>query len=212
MKYIYIILFNLLILTSCNNSRSYDNVTSSDNNIDFYELVEVEHYDETVKIKLSIPSYLEKNNSTEENFVFKYNFFEDKSGYMISLETLESKNTQKLSDKEYFDLGDEWFESLNRDLSEIERVLPPIMDNVKVVQLRTNLIINDKYFSKRVSYYNDKRLIGTFLEGVTCTEFHYVTLHNKKKYTLNIVYYGDDKDVSKLIGLFGTIGGSIKFK
>ena len=54
------------------------------------------------------------------------------------------------------------------------------MKNVKVVQFEGNLIINDKYFLKRVSYYNDQSLISTILEGVNCTEFHFVTLHNKK--------------------------------
>jgi len=73
------------------------------------------------------------------------------------------------------------------------------------------LIINDKYFLKRVSYFQDKRLEGTILEDVTCTNFHFVTLHNNRKYTFNINYYGNDKGVSELVGLFNTIAGSISF-
>jgi len=214
MKIIKSLLFCFLIISSCSNPKSdYKNVTSNIEDINFYKLIEVINHDDITKINLSIPNFLNQVTPPNEKTIFQYTYFEDKSGYMISMDRLISRNTQKLSDKEYVDLTNKWFTTdLNSDLSEIEKILPPTMKNVKVVQFEGNLIINDKYFLKRVSYYNDQSLVGTILEDVNCTEFHFVTLHNKKKYSLNIVYWGDDKDISSLIGLFNTIGGSVKFE
>jgi len=213
MKIIKYLLFCFLIISSCDNPNSdYKNVTSNIEDINFYKLIKVVNHDDITKINLSIPKFLNQVTPPNEKTIFQYTYFEDKSGYMVSMDRLVSRNTQKLSDKEYVDLTNKWFTTdLNSDLSEIEKILPPTMKNVKVVQFEGNLIINDKYFLKRVSYYNDQSLVGTILEDVNCTEFHFVTLHNKKKYSLNIVYWGDDKDVSSLIGLFNTIGGSVKF-
>ena len=208
-----IILF-LLVISGCSEVKSdYKNVTSKIEDINFYNLTEVINNDEFTKIKLSIPHFLKKETPKNEKTIFQYTHFEDNSGYTISMNKLVSRNTQKLSNKEYIDLTNNWFKTdLNNDLSEIERILPPTLKNVKVVQFEGNLIINDKYFLKRVSYYNDPSLVGTILENVNCTEFHFVTLHNKKKYSLNIVYLGNDKGVSNLVGLFNTIGGSVKFE
>ena len=214
MKTIKYLLSCFLIIGSCNNPKSdYKNVTSNTQDINFYELVEVVNYDDLTKINLSIPKFLNQVTPPNEKTIFQYTYFEDKSGYMVSMDKLSSRNTQKLSDKEYIDLTNKGFKNdLGGDLSAIEKILAPTMKNVKVVQFEGNLIINDKYFLKRVSYYNDQSLVGTILEDVNCTEFHFVTLHNKKKYSLNIVYWGDDKDVSSLIGLFNTVGGSVKFE
>jgi|TARA_B110000240_G_C13244502_1_gene344693 hypothetical protein len=207
------IIFFWIVFSSCSNSTSdYKNVTSNIEDINFYELIDVVNYDDVTKINLSIPKFLNQVTPPDEKTIFQYTYFEDKSGYMVSMGKLVTRNTQKLSDKEYIDLTNKWYKTdLNSDLSEIEKILPPSMKNVKVVQFEGNLIINDKYFLKRVSYYNDQSLAGTILEDVNCTEFHFVTIQNKKKYSLNIVYWGDDKDVSSLIGLFNTIGGSVKF-
>jgi len=206
-------IFFWIVFISCSNSTSdYKNVTSNIEDINFYELIDVVNYDDVTKINLSIPKFLNQVTPPDEKTIFQYTYFEDKSGYMVSMGKLVTRNTQKLSDKEYIDLTNKWYKTdLSSDLSEIEKILPPSMKNVKVVQFEGNLIINDKYFLKRVSYYNDQSVAGTILEDVNCTEFHFVTIHNKKKYSLNIVYWGDDKDVSSLIGLFNTIGGSVKF-
>ena len=206
-------IFFWIVFISCSNSTSdYKNVTSNIEDINFYELINVVNYDDVTKINLSIPKFLNQVTPPDEKTIFQYTYFEDKSGYMVSMGKLVTRNTQKLSDKEYIDLTNKWYKTdLSSDLSEIEKILPPSMKNVKVVQFEGNIIINDKYFLKRVSYYNDQSVAGTILEDVNCTEFHFVTIHNKKKYSLNIVYWGDDKDVSSLIGLFNTIGGSVKF-
>tara|TARA_B110000285_G_scaffold222844_1_gene277522 strand:+ start:143 stop:781 length:639 start_codon:yes stop_codon:yes gene_type:complete len=207
-----LILLNILIFNSCNISdNNYQNVTSSKNDINFYELVEVQFQDGSFKGSISIPNFLEKLKPVGEN-IFQYEYFDDVSGYTIAIDKLKSRNTEKLSDKEYLDITNDTFKNKWKgDLSRIEKLLPPIMKNVKVITLQSNLIIHDKYFLKRVSQYQDKRLNGTVLEGVNCINFHFVTLQNKTKYSFNINYYGDDKSVSDVVGLFNTIGGSIKF-
>lgn len=207
-----LILLNILIFNSCNISdNNYQNVTSSKNDINFYELVEVQFQDGSFKGSISIPNFLEKFKPVGEN-IFQYEYFDDVSGYTITIDKLKSRNTEKLSDKEYLDITNDTFKNkMKGDLSRIEKLLPPIMKNVKVITLQSNLIIHDKYFLKRVSQYQDKRLNGTVLEGVNCINFHFVTLQNKTKYSFNINYFGDDKSVSNLVGLFNTIGGSIKF-
>ena len=207
-----LILLNILIFNSCNISdNNYQNVTSSKNDINFYELVEVQFQDGSFKGSISIPNFLEKLKPVGEN-IFQYEYFDDVSGYTIAIDKLKSRNTEKLSDKEYLDITNDTFKNKWKgDLSRVEKILPPIMKNVKVITLQSNLIIHDKYFLKRVSQFIDKRLDGTILEGVNCINFHFVTLQNKTKYSFNINYYGDDKSVSDVVGLFNTIGGSIKF-
>ena len=207
-----LILLNILIFNSCNISdNNYKNVTSSKNDINFYDLVEVQFQDGSFKGSVSIPIFLKKLKPVGDT-IFQYEYFDDVSGYTISIDKLKSRNTEKLSDKEYLDIINDMFkDKMKGDLSEIEKTLSPTMRNVKVLQFEGNLIIHDKYFLKRVSYYQDKRLDGTVLEDVNCINFHFVTLQNKTKYSFNINYYGDDKSVSDVVGLFNTIGGSIKF-
>lgn len=204
----------IILISSCNNiTEDYKNLTSNKSDIEFYKLKEVINNDDFNEISVSIPNNLNKVSPPDNKTIFQYTFFDDKSGYMVSMDKLVSKTTQKLNNKEYVDVSNKWFlNDLNGDLSEIERMLSPRMEDVRVVSLDGNVIINDKYFIKRVSYYKDKCLVGTYLEDVVCTEFHYVTLHNKKKYSLNVVYWGNDKSGSDLVGLFSTIGGSLKFK
>jgi|688.fasta_scaffold578423_1 hypothetical protein len=223
----YLILFGFVLLHGCSQSKSiesnftsnqekYKNVTSSQEDIDFYELVELKFSDMGFTGSLYIPKYLKKGTPTEENEIFFFEYFDENSdrisGYTISVIKLKSRNTEKLVDKEYIDImNDQFLGEMKGDLNEIERILPPSMKNVKVVDFESNLIIHDKYFGKRVLYYEDDRLSGTKLEGVTILNFQFITLQNKTKYSININYFGDDKSLSDLVGLFNTIGGSIKF-
>lgn len=207
------ILLIALIFTSCNTSnKKYKDITSSKNDIEFYDLVKVEFQDGTTKGYISIPNFLIKGNPVDENNIFYYYYFENSSAYIFSIDRLKTRNTEKLTDKQYLDISNEYFKNeMKGDLAEIEKILSPVMKNVKVAQFDGNLIINDKYFLERVSYFQDKGFEGTYLQEVNCTNFHFVTLHNKSKYSFDINYYGDDKSVSELIALFNTIGGSISF-
>ena len=222
MKFL-ILLFNVLFFFGCDqsktndrnvpqNQRNYKNVTSSREDIDFYELVEVNFNDGNFNGSIWIPKFLSQGTPIEENEILYYQNFDKKSGYTISIGKLSSRNTQKLSDKEYLDImNDQFLKKMNGDLTEIEKILPPVMKHVRVVQFDSNLTIHDKYFGKRILYCEDDRFSGTDLEGVTILNFQFITLQNKTKYTFDINYFGDDKSLSQLVGLFDTIGGSIKF-
>ena len=124
MKTIKYLLSCFLIIGSCNNPKSdYKNVTSNTQDINFYELVEVVNYDDLTKINLSIPKFLNQVTPPNEKTIFQYTYFEDKSGYMVSMDKLSSRNTQKLSDKEYIDLTNKGFKNdLGGDLSAIEKI------------------------------------------------------------------------------------------
>ena len=86
-----------------------------------------------------------------------------------------------------------------------------VFENLTVVGVDFNLIINSKYFIRRVAYYTDKRLDNTFLQDINVTEFHYVTIHKGRKYEVYLCYFGNDKGVGDLTAYFNTIAGTIKF-
>jgi hypothetical protein len=205
----------ILSIISCSNDN-YKDVSSSAGDKQYYNLVEKQVYDDNGSIiNFSIPNEWKNidNGLLTENTLAQYELF-DETGYSFSIEKLESRNTVKLNDKRYIEISTQFFETeLSGDLKKLGDILPAsIYKDIQVINFEGNLIINGNYFGKRVSYYNDGRLDGTFLENVNVTESHFITLQNKRKYTFNICYYGDDSDISKLVGLMNTIGGSIKFK
>ena len=210
-------LLNLIIILSiisCSNDN-YKDVSSSASDKQYYNLVEKQVYDDNGSIiNFSIPNkWTQVDNSLlAENTLAQYELIEN-TGYSFSVEKLESRNTVKLNDKRYLDITSKAFQTeLSGDLKKLgDLLLASVYRDVQVIQFDGNLIINGNYFGKRVSYYKDGRLDGTFLENVNVTESHFITLQNKRKYTFNICYYGDDGDISKLVGLMNTIGGSIKF-
>ena len=211
-------LFSLLItitIFSC-LSDNYKDVSSNDSDIKYYNLVEKEVYDDNGSvINFSIPNEWRKmdDNLLPENVLAQYELIEN-TGYSFSVEKLESRNTVNLDDKRYLDITLKAFQNqLSGDLDKLGDLLPAsVYKDVQVIQFDGNLIINGNYFGKRVSYYKDGRLDGTILEDINVTETHFITLQNKRKYTFNICYYGDDSDISKLVGLMNTIGGSVKFQ
>jgi len=204
----------ILSIIGCSN-ENYKDVSSSESDKQYYNLVEKQVYDDNGSIiNFSIPNeWTQVDNSLlAENTLAQYELIEN-TGYSFSVEKLESRNTVKLNDKRYLDITSKAFQTeLSGDLKKLgDLLLASVYRDVQVIQFDGNLIINGNYFGKRVSYYKDGRLDGTFLENVNVTESHFITLQNKRKYTFNICYYGDDSDISKLVGLMNTIGGSIKF-
>ena len=204
----------ILSIIGCSN-ENYKDVSSSESDKQYYNLVEKQVYDDNGSIiNFSIPNkWTQVDNSLlAENTLAQYELIEN-TGYSFSVEKLESRNTVKLNDKRYLDITSKAFQTeLSGDLKKLgDLLLASVYRDVQVIQFDGNLIINGNYFGKRVSYYKDGRLDGTFLENVNVTESHFITLQNKRKYTFNICYYGDDGDISKLVGLMNTIGGSIKF-
>ena len=189
--------------------------TSSSRDISFYKLKESKIIDDNgTIITFKVPEAWERieKKYLDENELTRFEFFED-TGYSLNIQKLETRNTVRLNDKLYNDIGKQAFEEeYNNDPKNMAKLLPSsIFKDLQIVDVEFDLIIDGKYFFKRVSYFKDARLVDTFLENINVTEFHFVTLVNKRKYTLTISYYGNDKGVSELGGLFNTIAGTIKF-
>ena len=129
--------------------------------------------------------------------------------YTLSIDKLESANTNKYSDKQYIDSFSKPIEA--KGIIGFFGLPKSIYKNLQVVSFDNNLIINEKYFARRVLYFNDRRFINTELGNLTATEFHFITIHNKRKYTLTIVCYSDVISGSDFVSLINTIAGSIEF-
>ena len=215
MKDLLIVMCFLMSVIGC-SQENYNDISSSEKDISYYNLVEREVTDDNgTVIRFSIPNEWQKidNDLLGDGELSKYELF-DNTGYAFSIAKLESRNTVKLDDKTYLKIITDGFETeYSGDIDEIGRLLPSsIYKDVQIVQFDSDLIINENYFGRRIGYFIDGRLENTYLEDVNVTEFHFFTLQNKRKYTITISYYGDDKDISNLIGIMNTIGGSVKFE
>jgi hypothetical protein len=214
MKKLLLILLCLPLLFSSCKQDNYKDISSSDKDISYYNLVEKKVIDDNGSIiKFSIPVEWNRidNNLLEDGVLTQYELFEN-TGYTFSIAKLESRNTIKLNDKKYLNIMTDFIESeYSGDLDKLGRMLPSsIYRDIQVVDFVGNLIINANYFGRRICYFKDGRLMNTYLENTNVTEFHFITLQNKRKYTITISYYGDDKNLSDLVGILNTIGGSVK--
>ena len=161
----------------------------------------------------NVPSYLEEHKLNSISTISQFNFFDEDIKMSISLNKLESRNTLNTSSDEYMDAVFYNFEVLwNKDLKKVEEIMPQnLLNDLQVADFNSYLKIDSKKFGERVSYYIDRRLDGTALENEMVTEFHYITHHNKRKYTINISYYGNNS-ASSFIGLSRSIAGTLKFQ
>ena len=197
--------------------NKYFDMTSSEEDIEFYQLVaKPRAYLDGIGISFSLPGELNLAEATNiENSIVRYEDFLSQSndlngirGYSFAVDFLESRNSQKLSDKEICDIMTEH----HNDLSQLEAFFPKsVFSDLTVVSADFNLLINGKHFLRRIAMFTDNRLDGTFLEGVNITEFHYATYHKGKKYEFYLCYFGSDKAVGSLSAYFNTIAGTIKF-
>lgn len=209
--------FNLLILfiiIGCNNeSSNYTDITTSERDIQYYELSERVIIDDNgTSMTIMLPKYLNNYESSLPQTINSFELFNEETKMMVAIDKLESRNTLNISNKDYIDatnkaFTDEW----NSDLKKVEELLPQqIYTNLQAVSFRADLKINDKYFLERVLYYNDSRLEGTELEGIMSVEYNYKTIHNKRQYSINIVLYGD-YTIASHYAFARSIAGSIKF-
>ena len=214
------IIFIILFISTSIAQHSYQNLSSSQADIDFYQLQlkQVEIGDGTI-IEIFIPKAFEglkivEKKDLSDNTVFYFEYFDGSRVLEIFMETLRSKNTIKFdTDKDYIDITVKFFKDyMNGDLDEISKLMSPIMKNCKVIDFKNNIIIHNKYYGRRTSYYNDQRYENTVYEKAISNEIHYYTLYDKTKYELFIKYTGNDKAMADLVGLFSTIAGSLKFK
>ena len=147
------------------------------------------------------------------NQLASFNYIKNGEGYYISIDKLESRNTIKVDSKRYIDIINNQFKTqYNGDIKKFENILPKsFFKNLNLIAFEGNIVINNKYFAKRLAEYVDARNNGTELQDVPLIEFHYITHHNKRNYTISIIRYGYNS-YSDMVGLASTIGGSVKFR
>jgi hypothetical protein len=214
-KLILLLLF--IPLSSC-SQQSYNDITSSASDIQLYNLKEINLKDDNgTKITLYIPNDLENNPNTvsEKNptiaILSSFNGIDE--GFSISIDKLYSRNTEKVSNKKYIEISEDWFKNENGgDFNLIKKALSPFYEDVKVVSMDFDLMVDGKFFGKRVLYCKDKRYKETYIYDSQITEYHYITLHNKRKYMFTIRSHSDKQNHSSLTALMNTIAGSIKFQ
>jgi hypothetical protein len=216
-KIILLLLFFTFNSSGCSQT-SYNDITSSSSDIQLYNLKGINLTDDNgTKITLHIPNDLENNANTisEKNptiaILSSFNGIDE--GFSISIDKLYSRNTEKVSNKKYIEISEDWFKNENGgDFNLIKKALPPIYEDVKVVSMDFDLMIDGKFFGKRVLYCKDKRYEETYLYDSQITEYHYITLHNKRKYMFTIRSHSNKENHSSLTALMNTIAGSIKFQ
>ena len=208
-----IILTFVLFFESCNSQSNYVDRTSSRQDIEYYKLTEhTANDDNGTKISIYVPQGFYES-VLGPNQLASFNYIKNGEGYYISIDKLESRNTIKVDSKRYIDIINNQFKTqYNGDIKKFENILPKsIFKNLNLIAFEGNIVINNKYFAKRLAEYVDARNNGTELQDVPLIEFHYITHHNKRKYTISIIRYGYNS-YSDMVGLASTIGGSVKFR
>ena len=219
MKNYFLLYILTLILYSC--SGDYNDISASIDEIKFYNLEEQDVFDDNgTNIILSLPQEWRRvdeellSEKSIMQFVFDKASQESDAIYTLSIDKLESANTNKYSNKQYIDSFSKLIETKGITFSEyLTNTLPnSIYKNLQVISFDNNLTINNKYFARRVLYFNDGRFENTDLGNMSATEFHFITIHNKRKYTVTIVCYSDVLSGADVVCLMNSIGGSVKFR
>ena len=106
MKNLLLILLWLPLLFSSCNQENYKDISSSERDISYYNLVEKKVIDDNGSIiKFSIPNQWNRinNNLLDDGVLTQYELIEN-TGYTFSIAKLESRNTVKLNDKKYLEI------------------------------------------------------------------------------------------------------------
>jgi hypothetical protein len=216
-KLLLLLLFFVFTLNGCSQT-SYKDITSSIADIQLYNLKQINLTDDNgTKITLHIPNDLKENANTvsEKNptisVLSSFNGIDE--GFSVAIDKFYSRNTEKILNKKYIEIMEDGFKNeMGGDFNVIKKALPPSLEDVKIVSLDFDLMIDGKFFARRVLYCKDTYYRGTYIYDTQITEYQYVTLHNKRKYTFTIRSHSDIQNHSSLIALMNTIAGSIKFQ
>lgn len=219
MKYIILI---FLILSCSNSDQQIKNRSTSQDDITYYNLEYKNHIDDNgSEINIAIPKNFTIQDASllPQNILVQYEYLESNSPvgtglYSINITKLESRNTIQFgNEKDYLDIVEKGFYSeYDGSLEKIAKVFPPSLIDFKISEIDFDQKINGQLFHKQIRYYYDDNLKGTDFENSSVTSFHYYTLHNKRKYSFNISYFGNDKSAAQLIGMFNSIAESVSFK
>ena len=209
-----LLLVFIILLNGCSDkSPKYNDITTSERDIQYYELNERTIEDDNGTIfEIKIPDYLIENKIEKPANVTSFGISSDEMIMTIFINKRESRSSQNISNKDIIDATyNEFVNNWNSDLNKIQELMPQgIYKNLQVVSFTADLKIDNKYFLEKVSYYNDSRLLNTSFEGLQSLDYVYTTHHNGRQYTISIVFYGD-YSIASFIGLARSIAGTIKF-
>jgi hypothetical protein len=219
-----LIIFLLPFLTSLSIlAQEVRNKSTSQGDLEYYNLRYNKLYDDnSTIIKIAVPNNFTQvlNNQLSSNTVAQFEYLNSSapSGcglYNINIEKIESRNTIKFdNERDYLEIIKKGFyDEFKGDYKEINKLFSTsIFKNFRIADIEYDIKINGKFYHKQIRYFIDLRLGATDFENSNVTSFHYYTLHNKRKYSVNISYYGNDKGISEVVGLFNSIAESIKIE
>ena len=168
-----IILTFVLFFESCNSQSNYVDRTSSRQDIEYYKLTEhTANDDNGTKISIYVPQGFYES-VLGPNQLASFNYIKNGEGYYISIDKLESRNTIKVDSKRYIDIINNQFKTqYNGDIKKFENILPKsVFKNLNLIAFEGNIVINNKYFAKRLAEYVDARNNGTELQDVPLIDF-----------------------------------------
>ena len=212
MKYVSLFILSI-ILIGCDGTK-YTDETSHPNQLQYYNLIQKKTQDDNGTI---ISIYVPENSKIIngwDNTIIQYEWYSNNKRNVISIDKLESSNTiLYLNDdlKYNDDLNYVWENDWNKDLDKIKNILPHFYNDVEMISFETGIKIHNKYFFRRSLCCTDSRLKNTQYNN-KLVEVQYITLFNKRKYTITYRYYGGDKGIGELISMIYSIGGSIQFE
>ena len=220
----YLNIFIIIYLASFSTfGQEARNKSTSQDDLEYYNLSYNMLYDDnSTIIEIAIPSNFNQisNNQLSSNTIAQFEYLNASSPsgcglYNINIEKLESRNTIKFdNERGYLEISKKGFyEEFNGDYNEISKLFSTaIFKNFRIADIEHDIKINGKFYHKQIRYFVDLRLNATDFGNSNVTSFHYYTLHNKRKYSVNISYYGNDKGISEVVGLFNSIAESIKIE
>lgn len=163
-------------------------------------------------------------SKTLNNIIKTYYSIDER--FHIQISTVSSLNTINNTNKEYIKISQKYVENLPNFSEWIENLTFNRFKEVKVLEHDFDLKIDSNYYFKRVLHFKDARLIRMeftdeqieefkikkgWWSDYMVTEWDYITLFNKRKYSINISYYSNLEESGKIKDIAETIAGSVKF-
>ena len=170
------------------------------------------------------PFSIALGSKTLSNVIKTYHSINERFIFQIS--TISSFNTINNSNKDYIKLYQKRIENQKNFTETLENLAGNRFKEVKVLEHDFDLKIDSNYYVKRVLHFKDARLLRLELtdeqvevykdivgwwSDYMVTEWDYLTIFNKRLYSIKISYYSNLEESGKIKDIAETIAGSVKF-
>ncbi len=170
------------------------------------------------------PFSIALGSKTLSNVIKTYHSINERFIFQIS--TISSFNTINNSNKDYIKLYQKQIENQKNFTETLENLAGNRFKEVKVLEHDFDLKIDSNYYVKRVLHFKDARLLRLELtdeqvevykdifgwwSDYMVTEWDYLTIFNKRQYSIKISYYSNLEESGKIKDIAETIAGSVKF-